>query len=745
MTAAVDYSALAITLENGHKRFDAAVDGMTCAACIGDIEKTLRDLPGLLSVRVNYTNRRIALEWQDETFLLETVFDRLRLKGYQLYPFEIAEQERQENETTKWLLRCLAIAGFAAMNIMLLSVGIWIGGDIDPTTRDLFHGVSALIALPATAFAGQPFFISAFTALRARRLNMDVPISLGILLALIMSVYETVTHADHAYFDSATMLLSFLLLGRFLDHIMRQRTRAVAANLAALRAPVACAVSKKGVEQLIPVSQLKPGDLIRIRPGELVAADGQIVSGASSLDESLITGETMRRTVSSGDKIYAGSLNYEGSLLLCVMTENGASLLDEIENLLENALNMRSRYMRLADRVSRLYAPMVHIAALTTALFWLANGSSLHDALITAICVLIITCPCALALAVPAVQVVASGALFRAGVLLNNADALERLAEADTIVFDKTGTLTAPSQRIINLHQIPSSLVDLAANLARASTHPLARAIARERPVGISLEANEEQGSGVSTLINGLEARLGSAHFCAMEEDVQKLGPLDPGVSIVAFRYGTERAIFQIQQKLRSDAVETIDQLRQLGFEIEILSGDRIEVVEKIACALSVDNWRGALKPADKVARLTELAQLGKKVLMIGDGLNDAPALASAYVSISPIDATKITQAAADAVFLGEPLSPIIQTIRLARRARRLMWENLALSVIYNIFAVPLAMAGLLTPLIAAAAMSGSSLLVTVNALRAGDGLALNKKTEEEVFRIETSTAGSLP
>ena len=453
----------------------------------------------------------------------------------------------------------------------------------------------------------------------------------------------------------------------------------------------------------------------------------------------------MRRTVSSGDKIYAGSLNYEGSLLLCVMTENGASLLDEIENLLENALNMRSRYMRLADRVSRLYAPMVHIAALTTALFWLANGSSLHDALITAICVLIITCPCALALAVPAVQVVASGALFRAGVLLNNADALERLAEADTIVFDKTGTLTAPSQRIINLHQIPSSLVDLAANLARASTHPLARAIARERPVGISLEANEEQGSGVSTLINGLEARLGSAHFCAMEEDVQKLGPLDPGVSIVAFRYGTERAIFQIQQKLRSDAVETIDHLRQLGFEIEILSGDRFEVVEKIACALSVDNWRGALKPADKVARLTELAQLGKKVLMIGDGLNDAPALASAYVSISPIDATKITQAAADAVFLGEPLSPIIQTIRLARRARRLMWENLALSVIYNIFAVPLAMAGLLTPLIAAAAMSGSSLLVTVNALRAGDGLALNKKTEEEVFRIETSTAGSLP
>ncbi|MFM8647956.1 MAG: heavy metal translocating P-type ATPase, partial [Methylocystis sp.] len=337
MTVAVDYSALAITSENGLKRFDAAIEGMTCAACIGDIEKSLRDLPGLLSVRVNYTNRRLALEWRDETFSLKTVFDRLILKGYQLHPFEIAEQERQENETSKWLLRCFAIAGFAAMNIMLLSVGVWIGGDIDPTTRDLFHGVSALIALPAAAFAGQPFFINAFTALRSRRLNMDVPISLGILLALIMSVYETVTHADHAYFDSATMLLSFLLLGRFLDHIMRRKTRAVAANLAALRTPIACAVSEHGAEQLIPVSQLKPGDFIRIRPGEHVAADGEIVSGASSLDESLITGETTRRAVSSGDKIYAGSLNYEGSLLLRVIAANGASLLDEIELLLEKA------------------------------------------------------------------------------------------------------------------------------------------------------------------------------------------------------------------------------------------------------------------------------------------------------------------------------------------------------------------------------------------------------------------------
>ena len=426
---------------------------MTCAACIGEIEHGLADLPGLEKARVNYTDRRLLLEWRDESFDLTAAFERLRRMGYTVHPFELAESEREETETSRWLLRCLAIAGFAAMNIMLLSVGVWVGGgeggDIDPSTRDLFHGVSALIALPAAAFAGQPFFRSAFAALRAGRLNMDVPISLGVLLALAMSVYETLTHAEHAYFDSATMLLTFLLLGRFLDHAMRRKTRAVAANLAALRAPLACRLAADGSETLTPLAKIAPGDLVLTRPGERLPVDGVVDSGASQLDESLITGETRRRAVAPGDQVYAGSMNYDGALTIRVAAAKGATLLDDIERLLEKATNARSRYVRLADRVSRLYAPMVHVAALSTALFWLWRGASLHDALITAICVLIITCPCALALAVPAVQVVASGALFRAGVLLNSADAIERLAEADVIVFDKTGTLTAPEPRVV--------------------------------------------------------------------------------------------------------------------------------------------------------------------------------------------------------------------------------------------------------------------------------------------------------
>lgn len=722
MTAAFDYEGLVTRAEDGARRFEAAVDGMTCAACIGDIESALRDLPGLEKARVNYANRRLSLEWRDEAFDLASAFERLRLMGYTLRPFELAESERAEIETSRWLLRCLAIAGFAAMNIMLLSVPVWVGMDIDPATRDLFHGVSALIALPAAAFAGQPFFRSAFAALRAGRLNMDVPISLGVLLALAMSVHETLTHAEHAYFDSATMLLAFLLLGRFLDHAMRRKTRAVAANLAALRAPIARRLSADGSETLTPLAKILPGDMVRVRPGERVPVDGVVAAGASQLDESLVTGETNRRAVAQGDLVYAGSMNYDGALAVRVEAASGATLLDDIERLLEKATSARSRYVRLADRVSRLYAPMVHLAALSTALFWMWRGASFHDALVTAICVLIVTCPCALALAVPAVQVVAGGALFRAGILLNSADAIERLAEADTVVFDKTGTLTAPEPRVANAAEFAPGLMDIAARLARASNHPLARAVAQERPKAIALDAREEHGLGVRATVEGVEARLGSPRFCGLEEEAAGLGALDPDVSLVAFRHGAAAALFQIRQTLRSDAFETIAALTARGFAIEILSGDRVEAVEKIATALRVADWSGALKPADKVARLDVLRAQGRKVLMVGDGLNDAPALASAHVSVSPIDATQITQAAADAVFLGERLAPVVVTLDLARKARALMRQNLALSVIYNVFAVPLAMAGWLTPLIAAAAMSGSSLLVTLNALRAGGG-----------------------
>jgi Cu2+-exporting ATPase len=372
--------------------------------------------------------------------------------------------------------------------------------------------------------------------------------------------------------------------------------------------------------------------------------------------------------------------------------------------------------MRLADRASRVYAPVVHLTAALTLAGWLIAGASVHDALITAIAVLIITCPCALALAIPAVQVVASGALFRANVILNAGDAIERLAEIDTVVFDKTGTLTLPEPRVVNAAVLDPDLLQMAARLALSSRHPLAVALSREATTRIPVDdATEEPGQGVRARINGIEARLGSPQFC----DV--ITSNNSQASTVCFRHGKRFAVIAIAQKLRPDAVDVVNALRGLGLDLHILSGDHVEAVAPAAHALGIERWQGGLKPAEKIACI-EALKASRRVLMVGDGLNDAPSLAAAHVSLSPISAAEVTQAQADAVFLGEKLKPVLDAIVAARRARKLMTQNLWLAAIYNAVAVPVAIAGAVTPLIAALAMSGSSLLVTLNAMRANGG-----------------------
>ena len=548
---------------------------------------------------------------------------------------------------------------------------------------------------------------------------MDVPISLGVCLALGMSVVETIGHAEHAYFDSAVMLLFFLLCGRYLDHAMRRKTRAVAGNLAALKAETAHRIDPGGEVVTVPAAALAPGDRLLVRPGECVPADGTVLTGTSEIDESLVTGETDRRTVMAGVTVYAGATNFSGALTMRVTAAGTGTLIDEVERLLEKAVAARSRYPRLADRAARLYAPMVHATAALTCIGWLAAGASLHDAIITAIAVLIITCPCALALAIPAVQVVASGALFRRGVILNVGDAIERLAEIDTVVFDKTGTLTLPEPRVANAAEIDPQVLEHAARLALASCHPLAAAVAREAHERRPVEgATEEPGQGVRGVIAGAEARLGSPAFCGITDEVA----IDvPGTSVIAFAHAGSHVILAVRQQLRPDAAEIARSLAAQGLDLHIFSGDRPACVAPVAAALGISQWRGGMKPAEKIAAIEALKAQGRRVLMVGDGINDAPALAAANVSLSPISAAHIAQAQADALFLGERLAPVRDAVRIARRARRLMQQNLWLAVVYNAVAVPIAIAGLVTPLIAALAMSGSSLLVTLNALRGAD------------------------
>jgi P-type Cu2+ transporter len=527
---------------------------------------------------------------------------------------------------------------------------------------------------------------------------------------------ETANHAEHAYFDSAIMLLFFLLVGRALDYAMRRKTRAVAGNLAALKAENAHRLIGDELVS-VPSAALKAGDRVLVKPGERIPADGIVLGGKSDLDESLITGETARRNVASGATVYAGSLNYSGALTLKVTAAGGTALIDEIEKLLEKAASAKSRAMRLADRASRVYAPVVHLTAALTLAGWLIAGASVHDALITAIAVLIITCPCALALAIPAVQVVASGALFRANVILNAGDAIERLAEVDTVVFDKTGTLTLPEPRLVNAAALDSELLQMAARLALSSRHPLAVALSREATTRVPFDdAVEEPGQGVRARINGIDTRLGSPQFC----DVITSNASQ--ASAVCFRHGKRFAVIAIAQKLRPDAVDVVNALHGRGLDLHILSGDHVEAVAPVARALDIEQWQGGLKPAEKIACIETLKAGGRRVLMVGDGLNDAPSLAAAHVSLSPISAADVTQAQADAVFLSEKLKPVLDAIVVARRARKLMTQNLWLAAIYNAVAVPVAIAGAVTPLIAALAMSGSSLLVTLNAVRANGG-----------------------
>jgi Cu2+-exporting ATPase len=706
-------------------QMNVAVEGIGCAGCIRKIENGLKQVPGIVDARINFTNRRLAVQWRAGEIDAGDVIGALERIGYHGHPFETANAEASESRHAKWLLRCLAVAGFAAMNIMLLSVSVWSGNasDITQETRDFFHWLSALIALPTAAYAGQPFFQSAWRALRVRQVNMDVPISLGVILAIGLSLVETANHAQHAYFDSAVMLLFFLLCGRYFDHAMRQKTRAVAGNLAALKADMAHRFEGSEVV-IVPAAALRPGDRVLVRPGDRVAADGVVINGTSEIDESLVTGETARRSIIAGTTVYAGSVNFSGTLTLKVTAAGGATLIDEIERLLERAIEAKSRYVRLADRAARLYAPVVHTAAALTAFGWLAAGASLHDSVVVAISVLIITCPCALALAIPAVQVVASGALFRAGLIINSGDAIERMAESDMVIFDKTGTLTMPDPCVQNRADMPADVLECAARLALSSRHPLAAAVAREAVLKAPFEgAVEESGRGVRALVDGTEARLGSAEFCSIDRaettTTHNAAASLIAFSHVAFSHGDRRAMFTVSQTLRPDAVAVVHQLRTLGLELAILSGDRAEAVAPVADALGIASWHAGLKPAEKIAFIERMKGMGKRVLMVGDGLNDAPALAAAHASISPIGAAHITQAQADAVFMGERLQPVFEAITVARRGRALMRQNLWLAVIYNAIAVPIAMAGLVTPLIAAAAMSGSSILVTLNALRA--------------------------
>ncbi|MEO1553267.1 MAG: heavy metal translocating P-type ATPase [Pseudomonadota bacterium] len=703
-----------VRTKGGASVLNLAIRGAKCGGCLTKIESTMQALPGVEQARMNLSNGKLNVTWRGHDLSREIV-ECLTQLGYGVAAFSEDDTAKARKSEERQLLVAMGVAAFALANIMLLSVSVWGGhGEMGEQTRTALHAISGLIAFPVLIFSGRHFFQSAWSVLKHGRANMDVPISLALVLAFGVSVWETASGGSHAYFDASVMLLFFLLIGRFLDARLRRQAHAAAHDLAALQNRSVTRRSSAGLIETVRADEVRRGDEIILAAGERAVIDLQISTGTSSVDESLVSGESLPRTVQSGETLYAGTINLDQPLTGKALGDASDSLLSDIAGMLEAGEQKRARYRKIADKAVSLYVPFVHSAAALTLIAWLLLGASPREAILVAVATLIITCPCALALAAPVAQVVAAGRLFRQGIYLRSGDALERLAEIDHIVFDKTGTLTLGAPRLVSEH---GHELSLAASLARASRHPLSRAIvAAAGPGALADDTEEHPGLGVEGWVGGQRCRLGSAEWVGVEAPLEGQGPIlwfaDEHSDLIPFHF---------EDQLQVNAIEALEGFRQQGIPMEILSGDTKSAVSRIANRLAIPRWQAKVSPQGKVDRLAVLKQQDKKVLMVGDGLNDAGALALAHASLAPGGAMDVSQSASDAVYSGG-LRAIPAVLEVAKHTRSIMLQNFGIAAAYNLIAVPIAVTGHVTPLIAAIAMSASSLIVTVNALRIKQG-----------------------
>jgi Cu2+-exporting ATPase len=717
-----DLAANGRLLPDGHTVYILSAPAIHCGNCISTIERQIGAMDGVKAVRANLSLKRISLTLEPGTapengkYLADIVES---LAGMGFMPQSLTKEETgYADPELKRLIKALAVAGFATSNIMLLSVPVWNGAD--GATKALFHFISALIAIPSVAYAGMPFFTSAFSALRHRRMNMDVPISLGVMLATFMSMYESFYGGGHAYFDAAVSLLFFLLIGRTLDHMMRVKARTAATNLVRIAAKGGFVVQDDGSLLYLALEGLKPGMRIRVAAGERIPVDGHVIAGQSDVDRALVTGESAPVAIASGTAVEAGILNLTGSIDIVASREARDSFLAEMTRMMTTAEQGRSHYVRVADRMAKIYAPAVHILSLASFLGWmLLSGGDWHQSVTVAISVLIITCPCALGLAVPVAHIITAGRLFSAGILMKDGSALERMSTITDVFFDKTGTLTS-GRPIVTDTTIPTGApASWAKSLALHSTHPASKALANyfsDLPQTRLSELRETAGAGVEAEINGQKIRLGRMDWVAEIAAGSIKDGLAEGVAFAV--EGGPIYTTLLSENTREDAGWAVETMERRNIACTMVSGDGEAPVTRIAARLGFKNFSFNMRPGDKVQAIKTAIAAGKNVLMVGDGLNDAPALAAATVSMAPSTASDVGRATADFVFTRGSLAACIHANDLALATGRIVRQNFGLAIAYNIIAVPLAMAGQLNPLFAAIAMSTSSIIVVGNSMR---------------------------
>jgi Cu2+-exporting ATPase len=702
-----------------------ALSGMRCAACSWLIERAVQQMPGVLECRVNTATARAMVVLDPERVRLSAVLERIARLGYQPHPvggMAAADAVRDERRTG---LKRLAVSGFGMMQVMMFAVALYYGTyrGMDPRLEAYLRLASLLVTVPVVFFAGWPFLRSAWISLRARTIGMDVPVSIALILAFAASVVNSLRSRGEVYFDSVTMFIFFLTLGRYIEMVARHRTSSVTDALARLTPFAAHRLGQEGIED-VSTTVLAPGDRILVRTGESIPADGEVLSGFSRCDESLLTGESQPVVRRVGDSVIAGALLLDSPIEVQVTAVGQATVLSGIVRLLDRAQTEKPRLARAADRTAAWFLGRILIGAAAVCLLWLWIDPD--RALPATLAVLVVTCPCALSLATPAAISAATASLARRGILATNPDAIEALASADTVVFDKTGTLTRGLVRLDRCTPLAdldeATCRDIAAALERGSEHPLARAFTKAAAVVADIkDLRVEPGAGVEGCIAGRRFRIGRTDYVTALQTPSPPSPIASTAVDDVVVLGCERGLlaeFHLEDALRVEAPAAIVALRAQGLSVSLLSGDAATTVVSVAGRCRIDSWLARQTPADKLEHIHGMAVAGNKVLMIGDGINDAPVLKGAAVAIAMGRGSALAQASADLVLVNDDLAAVPVAIDTARRTLKIMRQNLAWAAAYNFLALPLAALGMVPPWAASIGMSLSSILVVLNALR---------------------------
>ena len=707
------------------------LEGITCAACVWLNERHVAQLAGVLDVQVNYATHRARVRWDDTQIKLSDILQAIHHIGYSAHPYDPQQQQQAFERDRRNQLRRLGIAGVLGMQVMVLSVALYAGGwsGMEAGFKTFFRWVGLLLTTPVLLYSGAPFFRGAWRDLRNRSVGMDVPVALGILVAFAGSLHASWTGQGEVYYDSVVMFIFFLLASRYFELMARKRGAETLERLSRALPAMATriVVTDNGEQQdVIPLTELQPGDNVLVRPGETVPADGRVTAGESSVTEALLTGESTPIVKRQGARLIGGSINIESPMYLCVEQVGLETVLAEIVRLLEQAQNEKPAITLLADRVASWFVGTVLVIAAAVGVYWWQQAPDSWLPILVS--VLVVTCPCALSLATPTAISAATGTMLSHGLLTIRSHSLETLARCSHVIFDKTGTLTLGTpviSRILCLsHLDESTVLGVAAALEQQSEHPAGKAVAAAAAGGIRLAASDFKnfpGAGISACIDGQQWFIGHAEFIAAHTDASSDSlPADSGYGSRVLLADTRQlhALFLLSDAIREEAPAVVRALQHAGKQVWLMSGDNEAAAQQLATEAGIRTVHGGMTPADKLHRVQALQQQGAVVAMVGDGINDAPVLAAADVSIAMRDAAHISQASADMVLLSNNLGALTSGTLLARKTMRIIRQNLSWAVGYNLIALPAAALGYVAPWMAAIGMSSSSLLVVLNALR---------------------------